>query len=157
MRNIKIVLAVVCFIVFVFLLNKAGHSIASDNTEHVQAAAVVAKVPPMNAELYPVKLTTKELIASCGEPTRTTFKVTGRGKTEEDTWHLWYSKVPAEVIIAGIPWDGNPRNGQWGYAGASPSLASNDMYDDSKIAKKMPCLAKWANAEQALLDKELKN
>ena len=62
--------------------------------------------------------------------------------------HFWYPKVPAEIMLVGEPGGPNEQGSYWTFLGGFPSRGANDMYDEAKLAKKMPCVAKWANAVQ---------
>jgi hypothetical protein len=70
MRNAKIVLGVICFVVVIILLNKAGHSMQSDHSERVQAASVsaLADAPQAADEAA-------ALIIACGKPKLDSQKV----------------------------------------------------------------------------------
>lgn len=86
------------------------------------------------------------VVALCGKPKREWRTSSGRGRYESDTDHLWYPRIPAEVMLTAQPNDPKEQFHYWMLYGASPSLTTNEMYSYTELAKKMPCLSKAANA-----------
>jgi hypothetical protein len=146
MRNIKIIIGVVVCVAALFTFMHVLHGAAGiDQAERAQVHAAAAPVSPQpSAEELAVRASRFDVMLACGKPARVWMTASGRGQYERDTWHLWYPNVPAEIIVAADP-AGPPLEHFWKFEGGSPSLASDDFYDSAKLAKKMPCVAKWAN------------
>jgi hypothetical protein len=86
------------------------------------------------------------VIAACGEPQRKWMTVSGRGQYETDTWHLWYPKIPAEVLVVAWPQDTEEQMHYWTYSGTFRSKSDQDGYTPDELRKKMPCMKRWADA-----------
>jgi hypothetical protein len=143
MRNIKIILVVFCVALVGGFIYRAIHAGTSDHAQQAQAAAVPLAQEP-SADTLAVRATRFDVMSSCGKPAKVWMTSSGRAQYEADTWHLWYPKIPAEVLIVGYP-GGSESDRHWIFTGASTSPTSDDLYDSAKLAKKMPCVARWAD------------
>jgi hypothetical protein len=143
MRNLKIILVLLAVALLGGFIGRAYHGVESDHAERVQAAAL-PEVQKPDADTLAVRASRFDVISSCGKPTKVWMTSSGRWQYESDTWHLWYPKVPAEVLIVAYP-GGSESERHWIFTGAFPSLTSDDYYDSAKLSKKMPCVARWAN------------
>lgn len=110
------------------------------------ASCLIATAFPSNAsDIEAARVSPATISASCGKPARQWKTITGSGKHEADTEHLWYPQIPAEIMLIGFPHDDREQFRYWTFYGGSPSITTNDMYDYIELARKMPCVAKWAN------------
>jgi hypothetical protein len=114
------------------------------------AASQTPQAKPDPDELA-LRVTGRDVIAKCGQPQRHWKDSTGSGIYQTDTEHLWYAKVPAEILLIAYPHN-SKLSPYWTFYGGSPSLKTNDMYDQGELAKRMPCVARWANIMAHALD-----
>ena len=99
-----------------------------------------------------VRIAGKDVIASCGQPAKHWKTSKGKGQYQVNSEYLWYPKVPAEIMLVAYPNDPKEQMRPSMFYGGSPSITTNDMYDQEELARRMPCVAKWANIMAHALD-----
>lgn len=98
-----------------------------------------------SADDLAIRATGSQILSSCGQPTKQWKSSSGKGQFLTITEHLWYAKVPAEILLVEYPNNPSLHMEQQTFYGGSPSLKTNDMYEPKDLARRMPCVARWAN------------
>lgn len=119
--------------------------VAGIGSSPVPAVAAVADRPAYVPD--PVDLAARapeyEILAACGKPARIWVTTRGRGEFEGQTKHFLYPK--AEILAVAFPGDKKEQMRYWTFAGAFPRKG-DQAYDGAELKKRMPCMARWADA-----------